>query len=100
MFVWQTISEYGMVIEPVSGLRCTAWQKSLLASWTREVTQVQRVLRSAAELRNGAVELDVEVVDGHDQVISESIGVNTTPSGARVRALFLQIRIATGDEPA
>ena len=37
----------------------------------REVTEVQRVLRTAAELRNGAVELDVEVVEGHDQVIQE-----------------------------
>ena len=37
----------------------------------REVAQVQRVLRTAAELRNGAVELDIEVVDGDHEVIDE-----------------------------
>ena len=59
----------------------------------REVTQVQRVLRTAAELRNGAVELDIEVIDGHDQVIQER-GREHDAERGRVRALLLQVHIA------
>ena len=71
MFACSTSSEYGTVIAARGRVAMDGLAEVAVGVLHREVTEVQRVLRTAAELRNGAVELDVEVVDGHDQVIQE-----------------------------
>ncbi len=59
----------------------------------REVAQVQRVLRTAAELGNGVIQGDIEVIESHHQ---RRDGFRRQHHTERlcVRTFFLQVRIA------
>ena len=96
MFACRTSSEYGTVIEPVRRVAMDRLAEVAVGVLYREVAQVQRVLRTAAELGNGVIQRDIEVIERHHQRQAMDAGVSTTPNVRRVRTLFLQIRIAAG----